>query len=222
MVKDREVAEQILSLIINDGGHYTSEKTAFVPLQGKDTVSTEKIYTLQTLNQQRKIEAARLKVEQAKLLPSISLGYNTATIQGTGADNKIYDANKRFHSVVVGVSIPIFNGAQRSVIRSQKINQQIADQQYQSAVIDLQKKITEYQKKYEKYKYEVNYYQTSGLNNATTLIETAQLQLEQGQINYLEWSMLVQQALEIKNQYLEAIKNLNEQTIELNALYQQL
>ena len=65
---------------------------------------------------------------------------------------------------------------------------------------------------------EINYYRAEGLNNAQSVIQTAQRLYSLGEINYLEWSILVGQSFEIQNKYLDALRALNEKTIELNAM----
>ncbi len=92
---------------------------------------------LEIMNQQKNVEMARLATEKSKLLPSFNIGYNTMTMYGMGADNLLYDHSTRFQSVVVGVSIPIFNSAQKSIISGQKINQEIAENQWKLGLNNL-------------------------------------------------------------------------------------
>ena len=63
----------------------------------------------------------------------------------------------------------------------------------------------------------INYYENTALNNADTILKTAGLQLQNGEINYLEWVMLVNQATSIQSQYIDAIKNLNSHIIEIES-----
>lgn len=65
---------------------------------------------------------------------------------------------------------------------------------------------------------EVDYYKTKGLQNSELIISTANRQFYEGEINYLEWTMLINQALDIQNKNIDALKRLNDQVIELNAL----
>ena len=47
---------------------------------------------------------------------------------------------------------------------------------------------------------------------------TANLLQKEGEINYLEYTMLVNQSLDIQNKYIDAQKLLNEKIVELNSL----
>ena len=80
---------------------------------------------------------AKLQTEKAKLNPTFNIGYNNMSMYGNGADNKFYERSARFHSGMIGVGLPIFNSAQKSVIEAQKVNQQIAENNYQLGLLNL-------------------------------------------------------------------------------------
>lgn len=124
----------------------------------------------------------------------------------------------RFQSGLVGVGLPIFNSAQKSVIEGQKVNQQIAENNYQLALRNTQNQYAQRFGEYQKAKSEVDYYQTAGLKNAEKILFTANLLMKEGEINYLEYTLLVNQALEIENKAMNVRKILNEKLIELNHL----
>jgi cobalt-zinc-cadmium resistance protein CzcA len=166
--------------------------------------------------QQERIADAIIKAEQSKLLPELSLGVFSTSITGTGADNKYYSSAKRFQWVQLGIGIPVFAKAQKAKINSAKFGKQIAVNQ---TAISLQTLSTNYQKNlalYKQYNETVNYFEQTGLKNASLIIETANKQFSSGLINYLEWIMLVNQATTVKNDYLDAVHRLNESIIQLN------
>jgi cobalt-zinc-cadmium resistance protein CzcA len=68
---------------------------------------------------------------------------------------------------------------------------------------------------------QVNYFESKALKNASLITATANQQLLRGNINYLEWGQVIHQATLLKNEYLEALKNLNESIIQLNYLTNQ-
>jgi cobalt-zinc-cadmium resistance protein CzcA len=53
------------------------------------------------------------------------------------------------------------------------------------------------------------------------ITETANKQLSAGLINYLEWVQLINQATSVRNDYTEAVRNLNESIIQLTYYIQQ-
>ena len=83
---------------------------------------------------------------------------------------------------------------------------------------------TEYQQailEYDKNLKSVNYYESTANKNADVIIQTANLQFQNGDINYLEWVLLTNNAIDIQSQYIDAVKDLNETIIEINSFSHQ-
>lgn len=211
--KDKEIVLQQLNLLINGKEYYTNKKEDF--FVEKINFSENDInnhWIIQQLEQQKNIEQARLGVEKSKLQPYFSLGYNNIAKRETGE-------LMRLHNVSVGFNIPIFNSGQKAIIEGQKVNQLIAENNKQIGVRELKKQFVELNGNYEKLKSQVDYYQQKGLKNSEEIIKTANYQFYRGEINFLDWSILVNQALDIQNLYIDKVKELNDKTIELNSLF---
>ncbi|MDR2205715.1 MAG: TolC family protein [Flavobacteriaceae bacterium] len=220
LLKDRDISLYQFNYLINDGEIYRNENSDFFNSVFWENASdvSENSPILRQLEQQKQIENAKLAAEKSKLLPSFSLGINSTTIKGTGADEKYYNASHRFQSGIIGIGIPVFNSAQKSVIEGQKINQEIAENNYQIGLKNLKNQYSQIFSEYQKLADEQNYYKTKGLKNAETILNTANRLFYEGEINYLEWSILMNQSLEIENKYIDNQKLLNEKIIEINYL----
>ena len=219
LMKDREISIHQFSYLINDGEIYGNEKGSFYLLNlDFDENFSGNPTLLSQLEHQKNIENARLEAEKAKLLPSFNLGINSTTMKGNGSDDKYYNGTHRFQSGLVGVALPVFNSEQKSLIEGQKINQQIAENNYDIAVRDFKNRYAKTYGEYQKLKSEIDYYKTKGLKNAQTILFTADLLSKEGEINYLEYTILVNQSLDIQNKYIDAQNTLNEKIIELNNL----
>ena len=223
ILQDEEILKIEFQLLLNT-------TLSYLPLESEnklkwstilDTSLIKNHATLRMIEQQKQIANANLEVEKSRLLPDFSLGYNNSSIRGTGADNKFYSGSQRFSAVQLGLAIPVFARTQKDKINAAKFNREVAAQQYQSGIQRLQ---SEYQiafVQYKKYLETVNYYESKALKNASLITTTANQQLRRGEINYLEWGQVIHQATLIKNEYLEALKNLNECIIQLNYLTNQ-
>lgn len=172
--------------------------------------------TVQYWKQQQQISAAATKVEQSKLLPDLILAYNNMSMRGTGADNVNYNNKIQFQSVQVGVSIPLLSFGQKAKINASKTNEKIADNNYKMYLQQFENKYQTALIQFKKMEETVQYFETIALKNADTIITTANLQFMNGEINYLEWVLLVNQSNTIYNDYIEAIKNRNNAIAELN------
>lgn len=218
--KDKEITLQKLNYLINDGTFYQNEKGKYEILNF-ESLSTDYAgnpLVLKQLEQEKNIQNAKLATEKTKLIPSFNLAYNNTSMYGNGADDKFYNHSTRFHSGMIGVGIPVFNSAQKSVIEAQKINQQIAENNYQLGLVNLKNQFSQYYGQFQKLYEEIDYYQKTGLNNSESIFKTANNQYFNGEINYLEWTLLVTQAFDIENKYVDKLKELNDNIIELNSL----
>lgn len=211
--KDKEIVLQQLNLLVNGKEYYTNKKEDF--FVEKINFSENDInnhWIIRQLEQQKNIEQARLGVEKSKLQPYFSLGYNNIAKRETGE-------LMRLHNISVGFNIPIFNSGQKAIMEGQKVNQLIAENNKHIGVRELKKQFVELNGNYEKLKSQVDYYQQKGLKNSEEIIKTANYQFYRGEINFLDWSILVNQALDIQNVYIDKVKELNDKTIELNSLF---
>lgn len=168
--------------------------------------------------QQKEIAAANTRLEKSKMLPDLNLGYFNTSIKGTGADNIYFPANKRFSAVSFGIGIPLFTGAQKAKIKASKLSESIAENAYQNQVLNLETQYIATMSQYESYSQSVEYFENNSLTEAKIIQETANKQFINGEINYLDWVLLNNQAVVIQNNYLDLIKSLNESIINLNFL----
>ena len=99
-----------------------------------------------------------------------------------------------------------------------KINEAIAENSYlqrmQTLTTEIQMAFMENQKLLRT----VEWYEQTGLKNAEIISSAATKQFTNGDINYLEWVMLINQSVSIKSQYIDLIKNLNETINQINYL----
>jgi len=171
---------------------------------------------IQFLKQQQQIANAVTKSEQSKLLPDLSFGYNLMGMRGMGPDDKLYNSTPQFHSIQIGLGIPVFTGSQKAKINAAKINENIAANEYEWKLKNFENAYHSAFMEYQKFEEMVRYFESTALKNAATITETAEKQFLNGDINYLEWVLLINQAIGIQSDYIEAVKNLNNALAELN------
>jgi cobalt-zinc-cadmium resistance protein CzcA len=219
--QDYSILQSKLKLLLNTASDIVPDNHTALKMEAPaiaDTSALPQHPYLQLLAQQEQISAMQYGVEKAKLLPDLFVAYNNQSFKGTGADDKYYSGGARFHSVQVGVGIPIFSHAQKARISARKINQTLAQNNYQAGMQQVQAQYDQALQQYHKTWQALRYYEDTALQNAETVINGANEQFINGQINYLEWVLLMNQAVGIRNEYIDAIRNLNSATIDLNAL----
>jgi cobalt-zinc-cadmium resistance protein CzcA len=217
---DIELTKLRFRYLLNSSDNYLPTFNHFkIDLSTKTDMKILKEHpSMKLLNQQKQIADAMIGVEKNKLLPTLSFLYNNGSIRGTGANNIIYNGWHRFQSIQVGLGIPIFTNAQKAKINSEKVNKLVVENSYLVGLQQLNNTYSIAVGEYNKFLKTVEYYEKSALNNATLIHITAQQQLFNGSINSLEWVTLTNQATAIRNDYIEAVKNLNESIIQINSL----
>jgi cobalt-zinc-cadmium resistance protein CzcA len=173
---------------------------------------------LQFLQQHSKIAQAQAALEKAKLMPDLTIGYFNNSFTGMGPDNILYSSGDRFSSIQLGLGIPIFMGSQRARIKAAKSASEIADSEYSAKLQILQNSYSQLLSRYESLKDVVEYFENSGLINADIITDTAKAQFLDGEINYLEYVILLNQSITIKTNYIEALRELNQSVILINYL----
>jgi cobalt-zinc-cadmium resistance protein CzcA len=214
-----ELIQLHFQLLLNTTTFYVAQEDE-LKLKSGATIDSSQLSShpsLLFLKQQQQVAVAAIQAEKAKRLPDLLVGYNIMSMKGTGADNKIYDGAPRFQSVQAGLGIPIFNRGLRARINAAKVNEVIATNDYelnlQNITIAYRSALTDYQK----YNSAVNYFERTGLKNAEIITSTANTQFINGQIDYLEYVLLINQAVNIQNDYIEALRNRNSSIVEINS-----
>ena len=217
---DIEVLEMQLQLILNTRKRYlpSVEKIKIEFTDKLDNTSLGKHPRLQILKNQKEISGLKTQIEKARMLPNLYFAYYSMSMKGTGADNKYYEGTNRFNSIQLGVGLPLFYSSQQAKILSSRTLELISENQYRQALQDLGTEYANAYKQYENKTLAVQYYQQSALANAKRIQESAQLQYSNGVLNYLEYSMLINQAISIQSSYAEALNELNQSIILLNYL----
>ena len=185
-----------------------------------DTGAVGNTALLKWHNQEQQVALSQLKLTKSKLLPQFNLGYSNQSIIGyqlNGNTEVYYDANKRFSSVMAGVSIPLFFTADQAQIKSAKFQYSATQMAYAKVLSEEQTRLAQLKTRFSNYANQLAYYENTALKQADILLENAKLQFDNGAINYLEWTMLMNQAISLKNDYLNAVTGWNETLAEIIA-----
>lgn len=165
---------------------------------------------LQYLNQQIKVNEAEAQLERSKLLPELLVGYTNQSMKNLN--------NNRFNAVQVGVGIPLFTKGQRALAKAIKTKVAISENQYQLKEIELKNRFGQQVSHYTNQLKIVENYEQKQLPKSETILKTAQKQMEVGEIDYLDWVILTNQAVKTKVDYIDNLERLNQIGAELNFL----
>jgi cobalt-zinc-cadmium resistance protein CzcA len=204
--------------ILNDGKQYVPKESQFEILSYNiffDSLNTARHPSLMAAAQELAASKAATQVEKSMLLPDLSIGYRNVGIRGTGADNIVYGAGDRFNSVQIGVGIPLFRKGIQSAIQGAQILEEVKNREYNARMRDIHSRIRQSFALYNETMNQIQIFEQESLNNALTIRKVSNEKFTQGEINYLEFVMLNNQAIQIESDYLELIRNVNAHIIDL-------
>lgn len=175
---------------------------------------------LQVIDKQKQVNETAIKVEKAALFPEVTLGYYTMTMKGMGADEVLYGNKDRFQSFQFNLGIPLFAGANKAKREALKMQTTLLLNQatlYKKQLENLQ---NSFENKKQNDLQVLKNYEENVLPGAKSMIATATNQIVKGEINFMEWSWIMNQALTSRLDYLEKVKSYNDGIIQV--LYQTL
>ncbi|HBG69923.1 MAG: acriflavine resistance protein B [Bacteroidetes bacterium GWF2_43_63] len=166
---------------------------------------------LAIMKQQIEISRRETQIEKLAFLPDLSVGYFNQT-------NKDLDNAYRFTGVQVGVSIPLLFFSQSAKVEAGKINQMISQNNYEYYLTTLKGEFNALIQEYLKLKTSLDYYESYANKQSELIIEQSKRSYMAGSIDYVEYVLNLDEALEIKSNYLLTLSLYNESIIAIEKL----
>lgn len=207
-------------LLLNSGEMRMPYQSNFKALTAvsTDTAQLNEHPRIQLLQQDLNITRANTALLKSKLLPNVTLGFNTMSMKGTGADNVLYSSRPRFNSLQMGLSVPLFYGSQTAKVRASEISENMVKADLNMGLQNLKSELAMAFSKYNSKLTVFKYFDEVAVKNAQAMQKAANEQFTAGEINYLEWTMIVNQATTVRSNYYDAFNELSQSIIELNYL----
>nr|MBP7274286.1 CusA/CzcA family heavy metal efflux RND transporter [Saprospiraceae bacterium] len=164
-----------------------------------DTLQAVKHPALQIFGEEIKLAAANTALEKARLNPDFNIGINNTSFSGVASNNVTYNGFNRFTSVQLGAAIPIFAKSQKQKVKALQAKEKIAESNASMAEDKYKTELNKWQSLYQSNLALLNTYKATTLQNAAVIKQTANQQFSKGEINYLDYVMLIHQAISIDN-----------------------
>lgn len=156
-----------------------------------------------------------LALEKANRLPSINLSVNSTTMYGFGNNDLFYDFKTRFTSAQLGVNIELFSKqtkkikSQEFLVQSYEFNQQFVNQK-------LEYQLNAFKERLRMQEQVLMKFEEEALANNDQMLKLVQEQLLNGDIDFFEWAIVMNQVIDLKKTYLDELSKWNDLVIELN------
>ena len=152
---------------------------------------------------------AKRKYQKQELLPDLSLNY----FQGTNSG-----INSNLIGYQFGIKIPLLFNAQSSRIKSSKIAEDIVQEESQEFKINFNNKYQQLQLELEQYQKALSYFEDEGDAMATEIIKTANSSFKNGEIDFYQYILSVENAYDIQINHLDHLNDYNQTIIKINYL----
>lgn len=186
-----------------------------------DSATLAQTPELAYLRQQIEVASRQTDVEQARLLPSFTVGYFNQSLIGTYTVNNqevTYGGGKRFQGVTAGVAVPLFTKPQRARIEVARLGQQVSEATLALSQRNLQGELTTTIQEIRKLQSSLTYYEQTGLPTARLLADKAGVAFRAGEIAYLQYSLALSQAYQTRASYVDVLAQYNQSIIRLEQI----
>jgi cobalt-zinc-cadmium resistance protein CzcA len=156
------------------------------------------------------LSSEQLKLEKQKLLPDLNASVFQGTNSGTG--------DQPFNGFQIGVAIPLWFGNQKSKIAAAKTEVSILASESDNYKTQLVSRYQELQSDLRQLEESLQYYESTGKRLAKETLFHATKAFQNGEINFLQYTQLLDNAKSIETNYLKALLQYNMTVLEANYL----
>ena len=152
----------------------------------------------------------QLNLEKQRLLPDLNASVFNGTNSGAGVNS--------YSGFQVGVGIPLWFGSQKSHIASAKIGSAILESESENYKIQLASRYQALQSDLRQFAEGLKYYETIGKRLSEETLFHATQAFQGGEINFLQYTQLLDNAKSIETNYLNNLFQYNMTVLEANYL----
>ena len=163
---------------------------------------------LEMLRQQTEVSKSALRLEKQFLLPDLNLSVFTGTNSAPNA--------RQYTGFQAGVAIPLWFGAKKAKIEAAQVGVEIARDELENYRQQLNSKLQSLLAALEQYREAVDYYESTGKDLSRELIKNANKAFNYGEIDFLQYIQLLENARNIEINYLENLLNYDFTVLEIN------
>jgi heavy metal efflux system protein len=204
-------------------------KTVFIPSvaelsrivfsNSRDSLAYSGNPYLDYIKQQIEVSRIEKKLERSQLLPDFNIGYFSQSMIGMQDVNNIprmFGKGDRFTGIQAGISVPLWIVPFTSRAKAAKISENIARTNSENYTRSLSGNYQSLLDEYNKYSSTVDYYEKHAVPEADIIIDQATRSYKGGALDYLDYIITLNRALIIRQNYLEALNNLNQTIVSID------
>lgn len=219
---DLIIYTQKLKTLLNVGINVYPEDTIlhrliFIPI--KDSFPINGSPSIGYIKQQVEISRFEKKLERSRMMPDITVGYFSQTMQGIQEVNGIprtFGTGNRFTGIQAGIAIPLWFRPYTSKTKAARLKEQVAQTNVEYYSKSLSGNYQSLMGEFTKYNNSIEYYEKQAIPEAEMIIEQATRSYKTGVMDYIDYILNLSRALGIKQNYLDALNNYNQTIISID------
>ena len=206
---DIEMQQTALKVLLNTDTTYLPESSTLGKIAYDITTSPEHMHPLLLAQHQAvNIAQADIKVSRLSTLPDFS---------GRFFSQSVYGLDNPYSGFSFTVGVPLLGSANyKNKIRAARLEQDYRQTIFEYEQQALNGQVQQAFQTLDKSRRMLLYYETTGLKQAREIIKAANLAYRGGEISFAELSQYLNQALEIRRNYLDALYQYDQNVIQLN------
>jgi len=224
VMTDIRICSRKLQILLNSDTEVRTSDTVLHRMDYSkipDSLSISANPAVEFVKQQVEISSYETKLERNRALPDFNVGFFSQTIQGTQDVNGValtFGPEARFTGIQAGISVPLWFLPYTSRTKSAKIKEQISQNNAEYFSKSLAGSYQSYLEEFAKYSKSLEYYEKQAIPEANLIIEQASLSYKAGALDYLDYILSLNRAIEIRQNYLNALNSYNQTIISLDLL----
>jgi len=148
------------------------------------------------------------RLKKADRMPDFSIGYLNQEIFHQGGHQ----------AVKAGIKIPIFDRSNKGKINAAKLEVQISQSRLEQTQLELESELNQKMLAYHKKRLLVEYYEKTGSELSSRMINFSKKSYKNGEIGYVEYISSLDQAVALKQEYITSLSDYNLLVIDIKNL----
>jgi heavy metal efflux system protein len=165
---------------------------------------------MELMQKELKVAQQDIKWQRSKFAPGLSAGYWWQSL----------DEIKGYDGWQVGIQIPLWRRSLSAQVQASKIRRDIAENQVQQMSWNIQRSLGQLLSLQNVFSQKLEYFENTAIPNASLIEENADVLFKSGEIEYFEYIRGINEAVQLRLGYADAIQDYNETSIQIFYLLQ--
>lgn len=187
--------------------------TALLPIDGGVKKEVQHPY-LQRLETEMQVNLLEANWKRAQRKPMWTLAFSNSSFRGIGADDRVYGASSRFSSIQLGIAFPIFGSQAKKVEEVIKRTEAKTNAEKYLAEIKIVSLKNTALLKWQRLQDQLLAFEQQSLPLAAQLQDIARNKLNNGEIDFMKYAFMTEQAQSLLLDYASLKKQVNEAALD--------